>query len=96
MNKEKWTKKNVFCSNILIWFYTRLGCHILDLGCGSGVDVYVLSKLVGATGRVTGVDMTEEQLQVALRHLQFHADAFGYAKSNVTILEGQIEELLRE
>jgi len=71
------------------------GCHILDLGCGSGVDVFVLSKLVGAAGRVTGVDMTEEQLQVARRHLQFHADAFGYAKSNVTILQGQIEELLQ-
>lgn len=69
------------------------GCHVLDLGCGAGVDVYVLSKLVGSKGQVTGVDMTAEQLEVARRHLQFHADAFGFDKSNVRILEGQIEEL---
>ena len=32
--------------------------RVLDLGCGTGRDVYVLSKLVGPTGRVIGVDMT--------------------------------------
>ena len=53
----------------------------------------MLSKLVGATGHVTGVDMTEEQLEVARRHLQFHADAFGFKESNVSILKGQIEDL---
>ena len=36
------------------------GATVLDLGCGSGRDVYVLSKLVGPTGRVIGVDMTPE------------------------------------
>ena len=38
------------------------GCTVVDLGCGVGRDVYVLSKLVGPTGRVIGVDMTEAQL----------------------------------
>ena len=38
------------------------GCRVLDLGCGSGRDVYILSSLVGAEGFVVGVDMTKEQV----------------------------------
>ncbi len=37
------------------------GCKVLDLGSGAGLDCFVLSKLVGQDGHVTGVDMTEEQ-----------------------------------
>ena len=40
------------------------GMNILDLGSGSGQDCFVLSKLVGENGHVTGVDMTEEQVQL--------------------------------
>jgi arsenite methyltransferase len=53
------------------------GMTVLDLGCGSGRDCYVLSKLVGANGRVIGVDMTPEQLDVARRHQTWHAEKFG-------------------
>jgi arsenite methyltransferase len=67
------------------------GITVLDLGCGSGRDCYVLSKLVGPHGRVIGVDMTEEQLAVARRHLDYHARRFGYA--NVTFAQGYIEDL---
>ena len=35
------------------------GCTVLDLGCGSGRDVYIASQLVGQTGKVIGVDMTK-------------------------------------
>lgn len=69
------------------------GATVLDLGCGSGRDCYVLSRLVGETGRVIGVDMTPEQLEVARRHRDWHANAYGYARSNVDFLEGQIEDL---
>lgn len=67
------------------------GCNILDLGSGSGRDCYILAQLVGPEGRVTGVDMTPEQLAVARRHENYHAELFGYA--NVTFLEGYIEQL---
>lgn len=67
------------------------GLTVLDLGCGSGRDVYVLSQLVGAGGRVIGVDMTDEQLAVARRHLDYHAERFGYA--NVEFRQGYIEDL---
>lgn len=69
------------------------GCRVLDLGCGSGRDVYVLSQLVGERGQVVGVDMTEEQLEVALRHRDHHREAFGFARDNVGFMLGYIEHL---
>ncbi|MFP1681420.1 methyltransferase domain-containing protein [Alloalcanivorax sp. C16-1] len=69
------------------------GRRILDLGCGSGRDVYLLSALVGEHGEVVGVDMTDEQLAVARRHRDYHREAFGFAESNVRFLKGYIEEL---
>lgn len=67
------------------------GARVLDLGCGSGRDVYLLSQLVGPTGSVVGVDMTAEQLAVAREHQGFHAKQFGFA--NVQLREGRIEQL---
>jgi SAM-dependent methyltransferase len=69
------------------------GCTVLDLGCGSGRDCYLLSRLVGETGKVIGVDMTEEQLEVARRHCDWHAERYGYAQSNVEFMQGYIEDL---
>lgn len=69
------------------------GCRVLDLGCGSGRDVYLLSQLVGPAGHVVGVDMTEAQLKIAERHRAYHADRFGYAESNVEFHAGYIEHL---
>ena len=69
------------------------GMRILDLGCGAGRDVYALSAMVGETGSVVGVDMTQAQLDVAIRHQDFHAGAFGYAKPNTEFHLGLIEEL---
>ena len=69
------------------------GMRILDLGSGSGRDVYLLSALVGEQGEVVGVDMTDEQLEVARRHQDYHRDAFGYTNSNVRFLKGYIEAL---
>lgn len=67
------------------------GCRVLDLGCGSGRDVYALAQLVGPAGSVVGIDMTEEQLAVAERHRGHHADRFGY--DNVRFVQGYIERL---
>lgn len=69
------------------------GMTVLDLGCGTGRDVYVLSKLVGEGGRVIGVDMTPEQLAVAERYRSEQAERFGFAESNVEFKCGYIEDL---
>lgn len=67
------------------------GKRVLDLGSGSGRDVFALAQMVGAEGEVIGVDMTDEQLDVANRHVDWHADKFGYA--NVKFYKGTLEEL---
>lgn len=67
------------------------GCRVLDLGCGTGRDVYAIAQLVGATGSVVGVDMTPEQLAIARQHQDYHRDVFGY--DNIQFLHGFIERL---
>lgn len=69
------------------------GLRILDLGSGSGHDCFILSALVGEQGEVVGVDMTEEQLQVANQYREYHADAFGYRQPNTQFLQGYLEQL---
>lgn len=70
-----------------------VGATVLDLGCGSGRDVYVLSQLVGPEGRVHGVDMTDAQLEVARSTEDWHRRSFGYPDSNVRFHTGYIEDL---
>lgn len=69
------------------------GCTVLDLGCGTGRDVYLASRLVGPEGQVIGLDMTEEQLTIAQRHRQSQAQRFGFEKPNVDFRHGYIEDL---
>lgn len=69
------------------------GATVLDLGCGTGRDAFLLSKLVGPSGKVIGVDMTAAQLAVAEKHRDYHAKIFGHSGSNTTFLNGYIEDL---
>jgi arsenite methyltransferase len=69
------------------------GMTILDLGSGSGRDCYLLSHLVGEKGKVIGVDMTKQQVDVANKYIEYHTQKFGYAKSNVEFKLGFIEDL---
>lgn len=69
------------------------GRAVLDLGCGTGRDVYLVSKLVGSKGRVIGVDMTGSQLAVARRHVDSQTQRFGFARPNVEFHLGCIEDL---
>ena len=69
------------------------GMTVLDLGCGTGRDVYIISKLVGESGHVIGVDMTPEQLEVAERYKDEHMKRFGFREPNVEFRHGYIEDL---
>ncbi len=69
------------------------GRTVLDLGCGTGRDCYLLSRLVGENGQVIGVDMTDEQLGIARTYRDWHAERYGYARSNVEFRQGYIEDL---
>ncbi len=66
---------------------------VLDLGCGTGRDVFMASYLVGENGFVYGVDMTDEQLRVARDHVQNQMKTFGYQRENVAFRKGYIEDL---
>lgn len=69
------------------------GCTVLDLGCGTGRDVYIVSKLVGEKGLAIGVDMTDEQLAIARKYQDVQMKRFGYTQSNVEFRQGYIENL---
>ena len=69
------------------------GATVLDLGCGTGRDVYVASQLVGEKGKVIGIDMTPAQLEFARRFEKPQMERFGYKKSNVEFVEGFIEDM---
>lgn len=69
------------------------GCRVLDLGCGAGRDVYLLSALVGPDGFVTGIDRTVQQLDIALKHREAQTARFGYDTPNVDFRLGGFEDL---
>lgn len=71
------------------------GITVLDLGCGTGRDAYLASALVGRSGSVIAIDMTDEQLAVARQHQSFHARQFfdDPTASNVDFRKGFIEDL---
>lgn len=69
------------------------GLTVLDLGCGAGIDVYIAAQLVGEQGKVVGVDMTQEQLDIAQRNVAPIMSNLGYARPNVEFHLAQIESL---
>jgi len=69
------------------------GRKVLDLGSGTGRDVYIVSSLAGETGFSTGIDMTDEQLEIAERHKAAQMKRFGFKRCNVAFKKGYIEDL---
>jgi len=73
------------CGNPTALAGLREGETVLDLGCGTGLDVFLAARRVGPTGKVIGVDMTAEAVEKA------RAAAGGYP--NVEFRVGPIEKL---
>ncbi|KER04228.1 methyltransferase domain-containing protein [Photorhabdus temperata subsp. temperata] len=69
------------------------GTIVLDLGCGSGRDCFILSHLVGTEGKVIGIDATAEQIEFAQRFVDYHRQTFNYPSTNVHFQQGYIESL---
>lgn len=65
----------------------KAGEKVLDLGSGSGMDSFITVLKVGKTGHVTGIDMTDEQLDKAKRL----AEENGF--ENVIFVKGYLEQL---
>lgn len=71
--------------------HLRPGETVLDLGSGTGKICFIASQVVGAEGRVIGVDMTDAMLDVARRNAPIVAERAGWA--NVEFKKGRIEDL---
>jgi len=71
--------------------YVRTGETVLDLGSGTGKICFIASQVVGPEGRVIGVDMTDDMLEVARRNAPVVADNIGFA--NVEFRKGRIQDL---
>jgi arsenite methyltransferase len=71
--------------------YLREGETVLDLGSGTGKICFIAAQIVGSKGKVIGVDMTDEMLEVARRNAPIVAERIGYA--NVEFRKGRIQDL---
>jgi arsenite methyltransferase len=71
--------------------HLREGETVLDLGSGTGKICFIASQVVGPRGRVIGVDMTAEMLDVARRNAPRVAERIGYG--NVEFRRGRIQDL---
>ncbi len=75
------------CGNPLAFSEVSAGDVVLDLGSGAGIDILLAGKKVGPTGRVIGIDMTDEMIARAQENIA--ASAMG----NVEVRKGNIEAL---
>jgi ubiquinone/menaquinone biosynthesis C-methylase UbiE len=71
--------------------YVQAGDTVLDLGAGGGKICYIASQIVGAKGKVIGVDMNDEMLALARRHREHIGNLIGY--HNVHFYKGRIQDL---
>ncbi len=65
----------------------KAGDHVLDLGSGAGNDCFVARAIVGETGKVTGLDFSEDMISKAQRN----TTTLGY--KNVDFVLGDIDEM---
>lgn len=80
-------KASFGCGNPTALASLQVGESVLDLGCGAGLDLVLSASRVGPTGRVFGLDMTDEMLAVAQENIV----ASGY--TNIELLKGDIESI---
>jgi len=71
--------------------YLRKDDIVVDLGSGTGKICFIAAQIVGPKGKVIGVDMTDEMLEVARRNAPIVAERIGYA--NVEFRKGRIQDL---
>jgi len=71
--------------------YVREGDTVLDLGSGGGKICFIASQIAGPKGRVIGVDMNDDMLELARSNAPVVAEAIGYA--NTEFNRGKIQDL---
>ncbi|WP_455378100.1 methyltransferase domain-containing protein [Petrachloros mirabilis] len=69
------------------------GETVLDIGSGGGIDCFEAARLVGSTGHVIGIDMTDTMLEIARRNAPIVASNLGYASSNIEFRKGMADAM---
>lgn len=82
-------EKDYGCGDPSKW--VKEGETVLDLGSGTGKICFIASQVVGESGKVIGVDMTDDMLEVANRNAPVVAERIGF--SNVEFRKGRIQDL---
>lgn len=75
------------CANPVVLANPQKGEVVLDLGSGGGIDVFISSKYVGESGKVYGLDMTDEMLELANKNKE------KMGATNVEFIKGYIEDM---
>lgn len=84
---EEAVNASLGCANPVVLANPQKGEIALDLGSGGGIDVFITSKYVGETGKVYGLDMTDEMLELA------NANKEKMGVKNVEFIKGYIEDI---
>ena len=84
---EKAAAASLGCGNPTALAQLQPGETVLDLGSGGGIDVLLSAKRVGPTGKVYGLDVTDEMLALARENQQKSG------LTNVEFLKGAIENI---
>lgn len=71
--------------------FVKEGDTVLDLGSGGGKICFIASQVVGESGKVIGVDMTADMLELARRNAPLVAERTGF--NNVEFRHGEIQDL---
>jgi ubiquinone/menaquinone biosynthesis C-methylase UbiE len=71
--------------------YVKAGETVLDLGSGSGKACYIIAQIVGAQGKVIGVDFNPPMLALARKYQKSIGEKLGY--HNVEFRRGKIQDL---
>jgi arsenite methyltransferase len=82
-------EKDYGCGDPSKWI--REGETVLDLGSGTGKICFIASQVVGPKGKVIGIDMTDDMLEVARRNAPIVAEKIGFG--NVEFRKGRIQDL---
>jgi SAM-dependent methyltransferase len=81
------TELSLGCGNPTAIAELRPGDAVLDLGSGSGLDCFLAAQQVGPAGRVVGLDMTDDMLELARRNLA------KVGATNVEFQKGEMESM---
>ncbi|MCX7641188.1 MAG: methyltransferase domain-containing protein, partial [Elusimicrobiales bacterium] len=79
------------CGEPVMFSKIKEGMTVVDLGCGAGKDVFIAAKIVGDSGKVIGIDMTDDMIKLARRNAKKFKDITNL--DNVIFKKGYIEDI---